>query len=291
MKIAFLVNPIHELKAYKDSSVAMMKAAHLMGWNCFFFTHQDLFCVGSDVYAQMSSIVVKDLQSNDWAQIQPKGLMSLNECDLILMRKDPPFNTEYIYASYALELAERQGVFVANRPQSLRDVNEKFFILNFSSVTAKTVVSQNMQVLREFWQQEQDVIFKPLYGMGGCSVFRVDQSGLNLEVILEELTQNGQRSIMAQRFIPDIYEKGDKRILLINGEPVPYAMARIPKPGDMRGNLAAGARAEVLALTERDREICSTLSKTLKDRGLYFVGIDVIGDYLTEINVTSPTGI
>lgn len=205
------------------------------------------------------------------------------------MRKDPPFDMEYIYTTYALDLAERDGVLVANRPQSLRDANEKFFTLNFPQCCPTTLVSKDMQQLKRFWQTHQNVIFKPLEGMGGSSVFHVDEHGRNLSVILEVLTKGQSLNIMAQRYIPEISTVGDKRILLVNGEPIPYALARIPAKGELRGNLAAGAMGKVVPITARDRWICEQIAPTLKVKGLYFVGIDVIGDYLTEINVTSPT--
>lgn len=229
------------------------------------------------------------MHSKDWATIKDLSEKPLGEFDIILMRKDPPFNTEYIYTTYFLELAEREGVLVANKPQSLRDANEKFFTLNFPQCCPTTLVSRNMQQLKSFWEEHKQVIFKPMEGMGGNSIFHVEEQGNNLAVILEVLTKNQTQTIIAQRYIHEIKKSGDKRILLINGEPVPYALARIPAEGDLRGNLAAGARGEVVAITERDRWICEQIAPVLKTKGLYFVGIDVIGDYLTEINVTSPT--
>ncbi len=205
------------------------------------------------------------------------------------MRKDPPFDMEYIYATYALDLAAQAGVLVANKPQSLRDANEKFFTLHFPQCCPPTLVSRDIKRLRDFWEQHQNVIFKPLAGMGGNAVFHVDEQGKNTSVILEVLTASQQVTIMAQQYIPAIASAGDKRILLINGKPVPYALARIPAPGELRGNLAAGAQGKVVALTERDYWLCEQIAPTLRKMGLYFVGIDVIGDYLTEINVTSPT--
>jgi glutathione synthase len=289
MKLAILMDPLQGLKPYKDSTVAMIKSAQDMGWSCAWFTQQDLFCREGHAYANFSSIVVRDENKSDWAQTKSLGEQPLTAFDIILMRKDPPFDMEYIYATYALELAERDGVLIANKPQSLRDANEKFFTLNFPQCCPLTLVSRDIPRLRAFWQEHRNVIFKPLEGMGGNAVFHVDDDAHNLSVILEVLTHGQQVSIMAQRYIPEISTKGDKRILLINGEPVPCALARIPAPGELRGNLAAGARGEVVEITERDRWICTQIAPTLKAKGLYFVGIDVIGDYLTEINVTSPT--
>ncbi len=290
MKLAILMDPVHRLKAYKDSTVAMIKAAEAMGWDCSYFTQSDLYCEQGRAFAQISTIkVVGDERGSDWAEVIPQGEKPLSEFDIILMRKDPPFDMEYIYSTYALDLAEKEGVLVANKPQSLRAANEKFFTLHFPQCCPKTLVSRDIKRLRTFWQEHQNVIFKPLEGMGGSSIFQVDKNGSNLSVILEVLTQGQKVSIMAQVYIPEITKSGDKRILLIDGEPVPYALARIPAKGELRGNLAAGARGEVVAITERDRWICQQLAPSLKTMGLYFVGIDVIGDYLTEINVTSPT--
>ena len=289
MKLAVLMDPIHAIKPYKDSTVAMLKRVQELGWSCSYFTPIDLFCREGRAYASMSSIRIQDETTSAWAETTLLGEQALSDFDIILMRKDPPFDMEYIYATYALELAEREGVLVANKPQSLRDANEKFFTLNFPQCCPTTLVSKDITRLRNFWQEHRNVIFKPLEGMGGNAVFHVDEAARNLSVILEVLTHGQKVSIMAQQYIPEISSLGDKRILLINGEPVPYALARIPAPGELRGNLAAGARGEVVAITERDRWLCAQIAPTLKARGLYFVGIDVIGDYLTEINVTSPT--
>lgn len=289
MKLAILMDPLNKLTAYKDSTVAMIKAAQSLGWSCVYFTLNDLFCQKAQAYANMTAITVHDETSADWAQTTPLGVLPLCAFDIILMRKDPPFDMEYIYATYALELAEREGVLIANKPQSLRDANEKFFTLNFPQCCPQTLVSREIVRLREFWQQHRNVIYKPLEGMGGSAVFHVDDDGRNLSVILEVLTHGQRVNIMAQQYIPAIRTLGDKRILLINGEPVPYALARIPAAGELRGNLAAGARGEVVEITDRDRWICEQIAPTLKEKGLYFVGIDVIGDFLTEINVTSPT--
>jgi glutathione synthase len=289
MKLAVLMDPIHTLKPYKDTTVAMIKRAQEFGWFCAYFTCADLFCREGRSFANATSVVIQNDTQTDWAKTAPLGEMPLAEFDIILMRKDPPFDMEYIYATYALELAEREGVLVANKPQSLRDANEKFFTLNFPQCCPTTLVSRDVARLRNFWQEHRNVIFKPLEGMGGKAVFHVDESARNLSVILEVLTHGQQVTIMAQHYIPEIRTLGDKRILLINGEPVPYGLARIPAYGELRGNLAAGARGEVVEITARDRWICAQIAPTLQAKGLYFVGIDVIGDFLTEINVTSPT--
>ncbi len=289
MKLAVLMDPLHVLKPYKDSTVAMLKSAQSLGWACSYFTLTDLFCSEGCAYANVTALTIKDETKADWVDVTPMGVKPLSAFDIILMRKDPPFDMEYIYATYALELAEREGVIVANKPQSLRDANEKFFTLNFPQCCPETLVSRDIQRLRGFYQQHRNVIFKPLEGMGGRAVFHVNDDARNLSVILEVLTQGGTVSIMAQQYIPEISTLGDKRILLINGEPVPFALARIPLAGELRGNLAAGATGRVVEITTRDRWICAEIAPTLKKKGLYFVGIDVIGDYLTEINVTSPT--
>jgi len=289
MKLAILMDPLNTLKPYKDSTVAMIKSAQVMGWSCSYFTPFDMFSADGKAYANVQDVTICDETLEDWAEVMPIGEKPLTEFDIILMRKDPPFNLEYIYATYALELAEREGVVVANKPQSLRDANEKFFTLNFPDCCPKTLVSRDIQRLRAFWKTYQNVIFKPLEGMGGRSVFHVDEVARNLSVILEELTHGQTTNIMAQQYIPEISTLGDKRILLINGEPVPYALARVPLQGELRGNLAAGAEGKVVAINDRDRWICLQIASTLKTKGLYFVGIDVIGDYLTEINITSPT--
>lgn len=289
MKLAVVMDSPASLKAYKDTTVAMIRSAEQLGWPCVFFTLNDMRCRDGQAYASVSSIRVTDDTQPDWATVHELGEQPLRDFDIILMRKDPPFDMEYIYATYALELAEKCGVLVANKPQSLRDANEKFFTLHFPQCCPPTLVSRDIKTLRHFWEQHGNVIFKPLEGMGGNSIFHVDREGKNLSVILEVLTHSQHVTIMAQQYIPDIVSKGDKRILLIHGKPVPHALARIPAQGELRGNLAAGARGEVVPITARDRWLCEQIAPTLQARGLYFVGIDVIGDYLTEINVTSPT--
>lgn len=289
MKLAVLMDPIPQLKPDKDTTLALIQRAQTLGWDPVYFTPSDLFCIGGCAYANVHGISIGDKNDLDCIKIKNIGQKKLSDFDILLMRKDPPFDLEYIYATYALELAEREGVLIANKPQSLRDANEKFFTLHFPHCCPETLVSNDINRLKHFWKQHQNVIFKPLEGMGGKSVFHVDEASKNLSVILEVLTQGGRLYIMAQRYIPEIQSSGDKRILLINGEPVPYALARIPAPGDSRGNLAAGARGEVVPINARDKWLCEQIGPVLKAKGLYFVGIDVIGDYLTEINVTSPT--
>ena len=223
-----------------------------------------------------------------WYETEEEVDSALAELDVILMRKDPPFNSEYVYATYLLELAEQAGTLVVNRPQSLRDCNEKFFATRFPQCTPPTLVSRRSDILRDFARSQRDIILKPLDEMGGASIFRHREGDPNLSVILEVLTDHGRRQIMAQRYIPAIAE-GDKRILMIDGEPVPYCLARIPAAGETRGNLAAGGRGVAQPLSDRDREIAAIVGPELRRRGLLFVGLDVIGDFLTEINITSPT--
>lgn len=289
MKLAVLMDPLHRLKPYKDTTVAMIAKAKSLGWSCVYFMQEDLFCSEGKAYAHVHDISIGDVHSTQWAETHDLGEKPLSDFDIILMRKDPPFDMEYIYSTYALDLAERDGVLVANKPQSLRDANEKFFTLNFPQCCPTTLVSKEISRLKAFWHQYKNVIFKPLEGMGGSSVFHVDEQGRNLSVILEVLTKGQNISIMAQRYIPEIASLGDKRILIVNGKPVPFALARIPAAGELRGNLAAGARGKVVPITARDQWLCEQIAPALMARGLYFVGIDVIGDYLTEINVTSPT--
>ena len=287
VRLGIVMDPIAGIAFKKDSSLAMLLAAQERGWTLFYMEQQDIYQVGSQARARMRALrVFKDPAR--WFELDAEVDSPLGELDVILMRKDPPFNGEYVYATYLLELAEQAGALVVNRPQSLRDCNEKFFATQFPQCTPPTLVSRRADILREFAAEHRDVILKPLDEMGGASIFRHREGDPNLSVILETLTDHGARQIMAQRYIPAI-QNGDKRILMIDGEPVPYCLARIPAPGETRGNLAAGGRGEARPLSERDREIAAIVGPELRKRGLLFVGLDVIGDYLTEINVTSPT--
>jgi glutathione synthase len=248
---------------------------------------RDLSLMNGVVSARCDQVILHD-NAEHWFDISAESIQELSYFDIILMRKDPPFNTEYIYTTYLLELAESQGVKVFNKPQSLRDANEKLFTAWFPQCTPPTLVTRNAQQLRTFIDDHLDAVLKPLHGMGGGSIFRLKQHDSNINVVIETLTENGSAYIMAQKFIPEI-SKGDKRIIMINGEPVPYALARIPKEGEIRGNLAAGGTGVGVELSERDRWICSQVGPALREKKLVLVGLDVIGDYLTEINVTSPT--
>lgn len=287
IRLGIVMDPIAAIAFKKDSSLAMLLAAQSRGWPLFYMEQQDLYQRGHQARARVRPLRV----FNDpvhWFELDAEQDIALEELDVILMRKDPPFNSEYIYATYLLELAEKAGSLVVNSPRSLRDCNEKFFATQFPQCTPPTLVSRRADILRDFAREHRDVILKPLDEMGGASIFRHREGDPNLSVILETLTDHGSRQIMAQRYIPEIRD-GDKRILMIDGEPVPYCLARIPAQGETRGNLAAGGRGEPRPLSERDREIAAIVGPELRKRGLLFVGLDVIGDYLTEINVTSPT--
>ena len=287
INLGILMDPIQAINLKKDSSFAMLLAAQKKGWNLFYMEMTDLFLEQGHAKARLRKISVQR-NEQQWFQFESDEIQDLQMLDVILMRKDPPVDAEFIYATHILERAEQQGVLVVNRAQSLRDCNEKLYATAFPQCCPEVLVSRDQQRLKAFSLEYKDVIYKPLDGMGGASIFRVKSGDSNLSVILETLTQHGKRQIMAQRYLPEI-EKGDKRILIIDGEAVPYGLSRIPGQGESRGNLAAGGRGEAQALTERDYWIVDQIKEDLRRRGLLFVGIDVIGDYLTEINVTSPT--
>jgi glutathione synthase len=287
MKIAFLADPLSTFKTYKDSTYAMMVEAAKRGHTVYAFEQKDMALDGGVVYANVAEITMTG-DADDWYRAAPQQETKLGEFDAIVQRKDPPFDMEYVYGTYLLELAERQGAMVFNKPSAIRDHNEKLSIAQFSEFTSPTLVTSDEARIRAFHALHKEVILKPLDGMGGAGVFRVTADGMNLGSIIETLTDNGRRTIMAQRYIPDIV-KGDKRILVIGGKPVPFSLARIPQNGEVRGNLAAGGIGVAQPLTERDPEIATTLGPILAARGLLLVGLDVIGDFLTEVNVTSPT--
>ncbi|MDR0588473.1 MAG: glutathione synthase [Burkholderiales bacterium] len=287
MKILFVVDPLPKLKAYKDTSVAMMREAQARGHHVYSCDTCDLSARSSEVTASVHALRLFS-DPHEWYSIKSQENLPVTAFDAILMRKDPPFDLEYLYATYLLELAETKGVVVVNKPQSLRDYNEKTAILRFPEFIVPTLVTREPAAIDAFIDEFQDVVLKPLNGMGGASIFRVRKDDVNRHVIVETMNQKGETSVMAQQFIPKITE-GDKRILVINGEVIPYALARIPKEGETRGNLAAGGRGVAMPITSRERAIAEGLSATLKAAGLFLVGLDVIGGYLTEINVTSPT--
>lgn len=293
LKLGFVVDPLTELKAGKDSSVAMMRAAQARGHQVFAidcatlgWRRPETWNVGG-VYATATTLQLRP-DDDDWYRAGVRQWQSLTDFDAVIMRKDPPFDFEYLTATWLLERAEASGVRVFNRPRALRDHSEKVAICEFPQFTPATLISRDAALLQQFIDEHPDTILKPLDGMGGSQIFRVRHDDPNRNVIIETLTREGRRTIMAQRFVPEI-AAGDKRILLIAGQPVPYCLARIPKAGETRGNLAAGGSGVAQELSPRDREIAETLGPILFARGLLLVGIDVIGDHLTEINVTSPT--
>jgi glutathione synthase len=286
-KLGLLMDPIGAINIKKDSSFAMALAAQARGWKLSYMEMGDLYIDDGQAYACTRELTVRDDPAG-WFSLAAPQDTALSELDVILMRKDPPVENEYLFATQILALAETAGTLVVNRTQALRDANEKLASTWFPQCTPPTLVTRNQDRLRQFLSEHNDLILKPLDAMGGASIFRVRSDDPNISVIFETLTLKGQRYTMAQRFIPEISE-GDKRILLIDGEPVPYALARIPAKGETRGNLAAGGKGVGVELTERDRWICQQVAPKLKEMGLIFVGLDVIGDYLTEVNVTSPT--
>ena len=285
--IAFVIDPIETFHLEKDSTIAMMRAAHKRDWEMSVMQPQDLYVERGVAMARSQSLTLTNTTPN-WYELSPPKTITLGNLNYIFMRKDPPFDMDFVYSTYILELALQQGAQVINHPQSLRDANEKMFINWFPQCIADTLVSANIMQLQDFLHQQKDVIVKPLDGMGGASIFRLQEDSPNIAVTLDLMTDFGKRLIMAQRYLPEI-KQGDKRILLINGEPIPYALARIPAEGETRANLAAGGTGKAVPLNERDHWLCQQVGAVLKYKGLQFVGLDVIGDYITEINVTSPT--
>ena len=281
------MDPIASIKYYKDTTLALLQAAQLRGHTLHYMEMTDLYLEQGQAKARIQPLKVF-ADAKQWFALGEAQDTKLQELDVILMRKDPPFDNQYIYSTYILEQAERDGVLVVNKPQSLRDCNEKVFATQFPECCPPVLVSRDSSRLRAFHQEHQDVIFKPLDGMGGSQIFRCKQDDPNVSVILETLTDEGNSFIMAQRFIPEI-AAGDKRVLVVNGKAIPFALARIPASGETRGNLAAGGTGIPQPLSERDQWIADQIAPTLVEKGLLFVGLDIIGDYLTEINVTSPT--
>jgi len=281
------MDPIGSIKIKKDSSFALLLAAQAHGWTLHYMELNDLYLRDGAAYGRMRGLRVKDDPAG-WFEFLDEAHAPLAQLDVILMRKDPPFDMEYIVSTYLLERAEQAGTLIVNAPQGLRDANEKMYTAWFADCCAPTLVSRDAAQLRAFLAEHQEIVIKPLDGMGGASIFRVHAGDLNTNVIIETLTAHGHKFAMAQRFIPEI-SAGDKRILLIDGRPVPHALARIAKPGESRANLAAGGRGVAQPLSAHDRRIAETLGPVLAARGLLLVGLDVIGDYVTEVNVTSPT--
>lgn len=288
LKLLFIADPLDTFKVYKDSSLAMMKAAFSAGHQVFHANANSLCFVNQEVLANCQELVI-DLTKEAWYGVINEKLQSLQGFDMVVMRQDPPFTVEYLANTWLLSQAERLGARVMNAPSSLRDNSEKISILEFPELIAPTLVSRSLQQIKEFHAQHQDIVIKPLDGMGGMGVFRVGPDGLNMGSIVETLGEYGQRSLMAQKYLPEIKD-GDKRLLLINGLATPYVLARIPQDGDIRGNLAAGGKGVAKPLSEHEVAIAARLGPILKKRGLFLVGLDIIGNYLTEINVTSPTG-
>lgn len=289
MKLGIVMDPIQAIHYKKDSTLTLLWEACERKFEIHYFEQNDLFIRDGKAYG-ISRLLKVFRDEKKWYEFGEKTTIELQSLDLILMRKDPPFDLEYIYTTYILEMAERSGVRIINKPQSLRDFNEKVFASLFPECTPKTLITRNKSLLTDFFRAEKDIVLKPLEGMGGASVFHLMNEDSNFSVVCELLTANETRYIMAQRYIPEI-TAGDKRIILVNGEPVPHALARIPAKGEFRGNLVRGAKGVAMPLTKRDHEICKIVGPYLREKGLVFVGIDVIGDYLTEINITSPTGI
>jgi glutathione synthase len=287
MKLAFVVDPLDSFKVYKDTTFAIMREAAARGHALYAMEQEDLALRGGTVHGGARRIHLTGEKSH-WYRAEEPAAAPLHFFDAVLMRKDPPFDMEYVYSTYLLELADTQGARVYKRPRGIRDWNEKMAVARFPQFAPPTLVTRREALIREFLAEHRDVILKPLDGMGGASVFRAREGDPNVNVIIETVTHFGRRTIMAQRYIPQIQE-GDKRVLVIGGRAVPHSLARIPKPGETRGNLAAGGTGVAQALTKRDREIADTLGPVLAKEGLLLAGLDVIGDWLTEVNVTSPT--
>ena len=287
MKLLFILDPLTSLKTYKDTSVAIMREAVARGHQLYICQQHAIFLRNEIV--KINAAAFSFNEGEIWYVLGKSQELSPADFDAVVMRKDPPFDNEYLYSTYLLELASKQGARVLNNPAAIRGWNEKLSISRFPQFAPEFLVTANQDLIRDFLLTHQDIVIKPLDGMGGSGVFRLTESDPNIGVILETASKFGTQTIMAQRYLPQILQ-GDKRILVINGEPIPYALARIPKMGETRGNLAAGGTGVAQLLTKRDAEIANTIGNTLKENGLFLVGLDVIGEYLTEINVTSPTG-
>lgn len=289
IKLGVVMDPIETINPKKDSTLAMLIAAQKRGWELHYLLQNDLFMENGEVKANSTIITVED-NLDHWFELREQQQIKLSELDTILMRKDPPFNMEFIYTTYLLEEAEKAGSLIVNKPSALRDINEKFSTVWFPELCPEHIVSRNPSEIRRFLETMGDIVIKPLDGMGGESIFRIKEGDPNTGVILETLVgkPGSEKTAIAQRFLPE-FKQGDKRILLVNGDPVPYALARIPAEGEGRANLAAGGTGVGVELTERDKEIAAKVGLEMRKRGVLFAGIDVIGDYLTEINVTSPT--
>jgi glutathione synthase len=287
INLGIVMDPIESITPYKDTTLAMMLAAQARNWDIHCIDQKDIYLDQGRVFARRRQLRVFD-DNDHWFEAEGAVEAPLSDCQIILMRKDPPFNMDFIYTTYLLELAAAEGVYVSNRPSSLREVNEKLATAKFSQLCPPTLVTTHASRLKDFIHQHEDAIIKPLDGMGGAGIYRLRLTDPNLNIILDQATHQGNTQIMAQRYVPEI-EDGDKRVLVVNGHAVPFALARIPAQGETRGNLAAGGRGVAIAITDTERQIVDTVAPYLLERGLLFVGLDVIGSYLTEINVTSPT--
>ena len=287
LRIGVLMDPISGINTKKDTTLGLLRAAANAGHELVYLEQQDLFIKAGETFANLQPLQVFD-NDDHWYSLEDAYTASLSSLDVVLMRKDPPFDMEFFYTTQLLEDAERRGTLIVNRCESLRNCNEKLFATQFPQCCPPLLVSRDQSALKQFHSEHGDVIYKPLDGMGGQSIFRVSENDPNLNVILETITKNGRETIMAQRYLPEI-KAGDKRILMVNGEAVPFCLARLPMAGENRGNLAAGGSGVVQQLSKRDQWIAAQVGPTLRKKGLLFVGLDVIGDYLTEINVTSPT--
>jgi glutathione synthase len=290
VRLVVIMDPIGAIKPAKDSTLAILLAAQARGWELFYAELKDLWLRDGIAWGRLAPLKVMD-DAASWFFLGQSASSKLGAFDVILMRKDPPFDTEYIYSTYILDRAQLQGALVCNRPQGLRDMNEKVYTAWFPECCAPTLITRDMHDMGEFLREHGKAVCKPLHGMGGKSIFVLEQGDKNRNVVFETLTEYGTRFAIVQRYLPEIVTGCDCRIILVDGEPVPFALMRIPLPEDNRGNLAAGARAESRALTARDRWLCAQIGPALRAAGMLFVGLDVIGDYVTEINVTSPTGI
>ena len=287
IRLGILMDPIDSIIIKKDSSFAMLLEAQKRGWLLNYFEQKDLYLENGTVRATVTPLSVED-NSQSWFELGEPVDIALDSLDVVLMRKDPPFDMEYIYSTYLLEMAEKKGLLVINRSDSIRACNEKLFATWFPQYCPETLVTRDQERIKTFHDEHEKIVVKPLDGMGGAMIFQIHQGDTNRNVILEAITDHGKRTIMAQRFLPE-YKQGDKRILIIDGKAFPYGLARLPAEGEGRANLAAGAGYKGVALTQREHEICDHIGPVLKEKGLMFVGLDVIGDYITEINVTSPT--
>jgi glutathione synthase len=289
-RIAVVMDPIEHIKPQKDTTLAMLLAARQRGWEVHYLELQDIWLRDGVAMGRAHPLAVR-AQDTDWFTRGAPVVTRLGDFDAILMRKDPPFDTEYVYSTYILERAEAQGALVVNRPQGLRDMNEKVYTAWFPECCAPTLITRAMGDMHAFLREHGRIVCKPLHGMGGRSIFVVDLGDKNANVVFETLTEYGTRYAIVQRYLPDIVTTGDSRVILVDGEPAPYALARIPTEADNRGNLAAGAKGVGRPLNDRDRWLAAQIGPALRDRGMLFVGLDVIGGFVTEINVTSPTGV